>query len=158
MSFFEAAMLICFGISWPISIAKSVRTKVVSGKSPLFMAILCLGYASGLIHKCLYSLDWITALYALNLCMVALDLTLYFKFLPKERQTAAAATNGTRASYSSRVRAWFVAMGSVASTALAVGAIYVFRSQSVRDEARNEAVALAPTARVTMANLGVIRE
>ncbi|MFC1497197.1 hypothetical protein ACFLS1_01825 [Verrucomicrobiota bacterium] len=88
MSVFEAAMLICFGVSWPISIAKSIRTKVVSGKSPLFMVILCLGYLCGLTHKLLYSRDWIIALYSLNFVMVAIDLTLYFKYLPKERQSA----------------------------------------------------------------------
>ena len=38
MSIFEAIMLICFGAGWPISVAKALRTKVVSGKSPLFMA------------------------------------------------------------------------------------------------------------------------
>ena len=92
MSFFEAGMLICFGISWPVSIAKSVRTKVVSGKSPLFMAILCLGYVCGFIHKILYSLDWIIVLYALNFIMVAIDLTLYFNYLPKERHAAAIST------------------------------------------------------------------
>ena len=80
MSFFEATMLICFGISWPVSIAKALRTKVVAGKSPLFMAIVCLGYLSGVIHKALYSLDWIIALYAVNLVLVAFDLSLYFLY------------------------------------------------------------------------------
>jgi len=84
MSFFEATMLICFGISWPISIAKSLRTRTVIGKSPRFMAIVCIGYMSGCIHKLLYSLDWILILYAANMVMVAIDLVLYFKFLPKE--------------------------------------------------------------------------
>ncbi|HOD99700.1 MAG TPA: hypothetical protein PLD40_00360 [Kiritimatiellia bacterium] len=83
MSIFEAGMLICFGISWPISIAKSIRTKVVVGKSPLFMAILCLGYASGIAHKWLYSRDPVIALYTLNLLLVATDLALYFKYLPR---------------------------------------------------------------------------
>jgi hypothetical protein len=82
MSIFEALMLLCFGVSWPISIAKSVRTKVVAGKSPLFMAILCIGYMSGIVHKALYSLDWIIALYALNLILVATDLALYYRYLP----------------------------------------------------------------------------
>jgi hypothetical protein len=96
MSLFEVAMLVCFGVSWPISIAKSVRTKIVSGKSPLFMAVLCLGYACGIIHKLLYSLDWVTGLYALNLVLVATDLTLYFRYLPKEKQVVASqpAKNG----------------------------------------------------------------
>lgn len=82
MSIFEALMLICFGVSWPVSIIKSIRTRVVKGKSPLFMIILSVGYTSGLAHKFLYSLDWITALYALNLILVLTDLTLYYRYLP----------------------------------------------------------------------------
>ena len=78
-------MLICFGLSWPISIGKALRTKVVAGKSPLFMAILILGYASGIVHKVRYAFDWITALYALNLMMVVLDLFLYYRYLPRQQ-------------------------------------------------------------------------
>ncbi len=80
MSIFEATMLICFGMSWPISIAKSVRTKVVAGKSPLFMLLLCFGYLCGIVHKLLYSRDWVILLYTLNMILVAIDLTLYFKY------------------------------------------------------------------------------
>ncbi len=83
MSIFEAIMLICFGISWPISIAKAVHTKVVAGKSPLFMAVVFIGYASGLAFKVTGTLDWVTFLYALNMIMVAIDFTLYFRYLPK---------------------------------------------------------------------------
>ena len=85
MSLYEAIMLICFGLSWPISIAKSLHTKVVTGKSPLFMMILIVGYSSGLIHKLLYSYDWITFLYILNLVMVSIDLTLYYKYKNRTR-------------------------------------------------------------------------
>ena len=93
MSPFEAGMLICFGISWPVSIAKSLRTKVVTGKSPLFMAIVCLGYLSGIVHKFMYNLDWVVLLYILNFCMVAFDLYLYIKYssLAKAAEKAAAA-------------------------------------------------------------------
>lgn len=84
ISIFEAIMLICFGVSWPISIAKSVRTKMVTGKSPLFMAVICFGYLSGVIHKIFYSPDWIILLYILNIIMVAIDLGLYYKYLPKK--------------------------------------------------------------------------
>ena len=88
MSVFEAGMLICFGVSWPISIAKSLRTKRVSGKSPFFMGIVCFGYACGVIHKLVYSMDWIVVLYILNMILVAFDLFLYFKYLSKEKQSA----------------------------------------------------------------------
>ena len=86
MSIFEALMLVCFGVSWPISIAKSIRTKVVTGKSPLFMSIVCIGYTSGIIHKIIYSFDWIIWLYAFNLTMVIIDLTLYFKYLTRNTE------------------------------------------------------------------------
>jgi hypothetical protein len=82
MSVFEALMLICFGFSWPISIGKALRTKVVVGKSPLFMSIVILGYASGITHKVLHDFNWTTALYALNLVLVTFDLFLYYRYLP----------------------------------------------------------------------------
>ena len=84
MHIFEAIMLICFGISWPISIAKSLRTKVVEGKSPLFMIILCVGYASGIINRLINPAGWIICLYAANLLLVAFDLFLYYKYLKRK--------------------------------------------------------------------------
>jgi hypothetical protein len=86
MSFFEIVMLICFGLSWPISIVKSLRTKVVIGKSPLFLGIICVGYLSGIAHKLFHSPDWIISLYALNLLLVAADMVLYFRYAPKKRK------------------------------------------------------------------------
>jgi len=85
MSVFEALMLICFGSSWPISISKALRTKVVEGKSPLFMAILCLGYACGIVHKAVCSFDWIIALYSLNLVLISFDLYLYYRYSSRTR-------------------------------------------------------------------------
>ncbi len=84
MSIFEGLMLVCFGLSWPVSIAKALRTKTVSGKSPLFMSIVITGYASGIIHKILYSRDWIILLYIINLVLVAIDMTLYFHYSKKQ--------------------------------------------------------------------------
>lgn len=80
MSPFEAVMLICFGASWPVSIAKTLRTKVVAGKSPLFMIIIFVGYLSGVTHKILYSMDWLVWLYVLNMVMVSIDLSLYLHY------------------------------------------------------------------------------
>jgi len=84
VSLFEAIMLICFGVSWPVSIAKAVRTKVVAGKSPMFMALICLGYISGLVHKALYHPDLIMVLYAVNLVLVAVDLSLYITYSSRQ--------------------------------------------------------------------------
>ena len=90
MSVFEVIMLLCFGLSWPLSIAKTLKAKRVEGKSPFFMIAICVGYASGIINKLLYNPDWVTALYILNLVMVATDLVLYFKY---SRQNAAKAVD-----------------------------------------------------------------
>ena len=83
MSIFEVIMLVCFGLSWPISISKALRTKKVEGKSPVFMAVICLGYLSGILHKVLYAPDWVVVLYIINFLMVATDLVLYYRYLPK---------------------------------------------------------------------------
>jgi len=80
MSIFEVIMLVCFGVSWPVSIAKTVRTREARGKSPLFMIIICIGYLSGLAHKWLFSRDWVMLLYGFNLIMVAVDLILYYHY------------------------------------------------------------------------------
>ncbi len=85
---FEALMLICFGLSWPLSIAKSLRTRFVRGKSPMFMSFVIVGYASGVIHKLLNPpaagasalARYVILLYALNFAMVTFDLILYYRF------------------------------------------------------------------------------
>lgn len=83
LSIFEAIMLLCFGLSWPVSIAKTLRTKRVEGKSPLFMILILVGYLSGILHKLLFSLNWVLALYALNFTFVAIDLVLYYRYRPR---------------------------------------------------------------------------
>ncbi len=89
MSPFEIGMLVCFGISWPISIAKSLRTRHVSGKSPLFMAIVAIGYVFGTLHKAFFFRDdpvlW---LYVINCAMVSFDLFLYYRFSTRARLEA----------------------------------------------------------------------
>jgi len=80
MSIFEIGMLVCFGVSWPISIAKTLKTKVVTGKSVLFLVIIILGYVCGIIHKILYSPDFVIYLYAVNLVLVTVDLMLCFYY------------------------------------------------------------------------------
>ena len=80
MSVFEVLMLLCFGLSWPISIAKAVKTKTVAGKSPVFMSIVIAGYFFGIVHKVIYSFDWVVYLYVVNLLLVGTDMSLYFRY------------------------------------------------------------------------------
>lgn len=79
MSIFEIIMLLCFGAAWPVSIAKSLKTKRTGGKSLVFLIIVILGYGAGIINKILYSPDFVVWLYALNATMVAIDAGLWIR-------------------------------------------------------------------------------
>jgi hypothetical protein len=76
MSVFEAGMLLCFAISWPVNIFKSLKTRTAKGKSLAFLFIIWLGYMSGIIHKVLVSRDPVLILYIANFIMVGIDITL----------------------------------------------------------------------------------
>lgn len=80
-SVFEVLMLVCFACSWPISIIKAIRTKIVIGKSPVFMVLLIIGYSMGIIHKVLYNYDIVTYLYLFNMLLVTVDLLLYMRYI-----------------------------------------------------------------------------
>ena len=79
-SIWEVLFLLCFACSWPFSIAKSLRTKVVTGKSPVFMGLIILGYVFGIVHKLTHNNDVVIYLYAFNALMVATDFILYFYY------------------------------------------------------------------------------
>lgn len=76
----EAIMLICWGMSWPVSVFKTLRTKKVNGKSPIFISLIAVGYVSAILHKVLYSYDYLVLLYLFNLSMILTDLYLYTKY------------------------------------------------------------------------------
>ncbi|MBO4489185.1 MAG: hypothetical protein J5741_05960 [Bacteroidales bacterium] len=90
-SIWEVLFLLCFAVSWPVSIAKSLRTKIVIGKSPLFMSLIILGYIFGIIHKALYSYDIVIWLYVFNGLLVTTDLILYFAYIGRNRRDLAEA-------------------------------------------------------------------
>lgn len=84
---FEIIMLVCFACSWPVSIVKALKTKIVIGKSPFFMIIIIVGYVFGMVHKFVNEPgNWVVWLYALNLVIVSCDLFLYFKYIEQNRQ------------------------------------------------------------------------
>ena len=51
----EFFMLFAFGFSWPFAIARTYRAKRVDGKSPMFMAIVLVGYVCGIMARMLDS-------------------------------------------------------------------------------------------------------
>ena len=84
MSIFEAGMMACFGVSWPIAAYKTFRAKNVSGKSFTFSCLILAGYICGVIHKLFFYYDWVIWLYILNMTFLLTDMGLYirYKFKP----------------------------------------------------------------------------
>ena len=85
MGLFEFLMLFCFGFSWPFSIMKSIRSRSTKGKSLMFMLLVLLGYIFGIIHKLLYSFNWVVWAYVVALLLVSIDILLYLRNRRRER-------------------------------------------------------------------------
>ncbi len=79
MSVFEIIMLLCFGVAWPFSIYKSIKSRSNNGKSIIFLLVVMIGYLAGILHKMFYSYDLVIYLYALNFIMVSIDAVLWFR-------------------------------------------------------------------------------
>ncbi|PWM32144.1 MAG: hypothetical protein DBX55_01600 [Verrucomicrobia bacterium] len=81
-------MLVCFGISWPFNIAKSLRSRTAKGKSVAFELLIIAGYLCGLVGKfILGNLNYVVFFYIADILMVAADLvlTLRNRRLDRER-------------------------------------------------------------------------
>lgn len=84
----EALMIICFGLSWPVSIYKSCTSKTAKGKSLTFEIFIWIGYIFGIVRKILQmgvntDLDWLFYLgfvfYILNIVEITIDMLLYVR-------------------------------------------------------------------------------
>jgi len=76
---FEALMIISFGISWPISISKSIKSKTAKGKSLFFLVLILLGYICGITGKLVSrNITYVFIFYVINFICVTIDLCLYF--------------------------------------------------------------------------------
>lgn len=82
----EAVMMVCFGVSWPISILKTVQVKNPAGKSIVFMWLIIAGYLCGIAGKVVGgNISWVIWLYALNALMVATDLCLVYIYRARRK-------------------------------------------------------------------------
>lgn len=77
---FEAIMLICFGVAWPLSICKMLKSRQSHGKSIAFLSVILLGYISGLLFEYFGARNAVTFLYLLNTIMVVIDIALTVKY------------------------------------------------------------------------------
>lgn len=72
-------MLICFGVSWPVSVYKSWVSRKTGGKSLAFLFLIDFGYLVGLVGKILFNPSYVIAVYVLNLVFITADILLYFR-------------------------------------------------------------------------------
>ena len=86
----ETLMILSFGISWPINLAKAFRSRSTGGKSILFDYLIGTGYVCGILSKFLsHNFNLAFWFYFPNLIMVTLDIILYYR--NKKLEAAAAA-------------------------------------------------------------------
>ncbi len=98
----EALTIFCFGLSWPISIRKSIISRTAKGKSLFFEVFLLVGYAFGIARKIiqvammgssgfLFYLSFF--FYVLNFIEISIDIALYFRNVKLDRLADATANN-----------------------------------------------------------------
>ena len=84
----EALMILCFGLSWPISIRKSYVSRTAKGKSLFFEVFIWIGYVFGIVRKAMLiaanpDQNWLfflaLAFYVLNIVEISIDMVLYFR-------------------------------------------------------------------------------
>ncbi len=83
----EALTILCFGLSWPISIRKSLISRTAKGKSLFFEVFLLIGYACGIVRKIIQAANGDSGFlfylsfffYVLNFIEISIDVALYFR-------------------------------------------------------------------------------
>lgn len=75
----ETVMLVCFGISWPVSLIRNVRAKTAKGMSLGFILLIIAGYIAGIAAKIIsQNYSYVLVVYAMNLIAVLFNLAVYF--------------------------------------------------------------------------------
>lgn len=92
----ETLMIVCFGLSWPLSVLKSYRSRTAKGKSLFFELFIWVGYIFGIIknfvmfangsNSWIFFLGWV--FYFFNFIMISVDILLYFRNKKLDRVAA----------------------------------------------------------------------
>ena len=76
----ETLMILSFGVSWPINLAKAIRSRSTGGKSIMFDYLIGTGYICGILSKILsHNFNLAFWFYFPNLIMVTADIFLYYR-------------------------------------------------------------------------------
>ena len=90
----EITMIVSFGLSWPVNVVKSYKSRTTKGKSILFISLIFFGYIAGISSKLTneaymaeFDKKWyVLFFYVLNFLMVGADIVLYFRNLKLDKQ------------------------------------------------------------------------
>lgn len=83
---FETVMLICFGLSWPFNIAKSLKSRTAKGKSLQFEICIVIGYLFGIAGKFISgNVSYVLVVYVLDVLMVSVDILLTLRNMALDR-------------------------------------------------------------------------
>ena len=85
--FLEIVMILSFGASWPFNVVKSYRARTAKGKSPVFLALILIGYVAGIAAKLMsqsymaeFDRKWyVLCFYCLNLLMVGTNVVIHLR-------------------------------------------------------------------------------
>ena len=94
----ETVMIVCFGLSWPLSVYKSWKSRTAKGKSLQFEIFIWIGYIFGITknfilyangsNSWIFFLGW--AFYFLNFIEITIDMILYFRNVKLDKAADAA--------------------------------------------------------------------
>lgn len=76
----EAAMLVCFGFSWPLNVIKAYRARTAKGTSLGFIILIITGYVAGISAKFVnHQINYVLTVYFINLVIVMTNVLVYFR-------------------------------------------------------------------------------
>ena len=78
-SIFETLMLVCFGLSWPFNLVKSIKAKTAKSMSLKFLLLIEFGYVCGIAAKFISgNINYVLIVYFLNLIVVGANIVVFF--------------------------------------------------------------------------------
>lgn len=90
-SILETTMLVCFGCSWPLNVIKAYKARTAKGTSLPFLLLIITGYVAGIAAKLVSGqINYVLAVYILNLVIVSLNLVVYFRNVALDKKNKAA--------------------------------------------------------------------
>ena len=75
----ESVMLICFGLSWPVSVVKNIKAHTAKSMSLPFILLIITGYIAGISSKIInQNFSYVLVIYFFNLFVVSMNVVVYF--------------------------------------------------------------------------------